>query len=147
MKTKIRTFIFLFFLLALSFKIFANESDFSDKIKQANIQQLNYEADNYRDPLMPVFPKKELKKELGEAMEPVAPGTEGIAAPALVIQGMVWGTDMPQAIIDGEIYKVGDQFLEAKILDINKEGIKLLYKDRIFIMKPEIPKQPKEFRR
>jgi hypothetical protein len=96
---------------------------------------------------MPLFPKKEPERKPEEAIRPVALGAEGVETPGLNIQGMVWDTDMPQAIINGEIYKVGDQFQEIKILDINKDGIKLLYKDRILIMKPEIAKQTRESRR
>jgi len=44
------------------------------------------------------------------------------------INGLVWHTPMPQAIINGEVYKKGDEFEGAEIVAIDKEGVTFLYK-------------------
>ncbi len=52
----------------------------------------------------------------------------------IIVQGVVWDTSLPQAIIDGEVYRVGDKVQDAQIIDITSEGVSLLYKGRIIIV-------------
>jgi len=119
------------FLLAQSTTLFA--------------KQLVYNSDRYRDPLKSWLPEKIEKEALPR--KPIAIGVKGAEVPDLVIQGMVWDTDMPQAIIDGNVYKVGDRFQDGKILEINKDGVKILYNNRIFVARPEISKKSENSRR
>ena len=53
------------------------------------------------------------------------------------IEGVMWGTDTPQAIIDGNVYSVGDILLEhkAEIIDIKREGITLKYEGRKYFFR------------
>jgi hypothetical protein len=43
----------------------------------------------------------------------------------IIVEGVIWGTDMPQAIINGDTYKVGDTLdeVESTIIEINRQGI------------------------
>ncbi len=45
------------------------------------------------------------------------------------IQGVVWGTSRPQAIIEGQLYSEGDRIddLDVTITEISKEGITIDY--------------------
>ena len=45
--------------------------------------------------------------------------------PALNITGLVWGSKKPQAIINGEIIKVGDTISGVKIVSIKKQSIEI----------------------
>ncbi|MFH1655930.1 MAG: hypothetical protein ABH954_04915 [Candidatus Omnitrophota bacterium] len=138
-------FLIIAFILILNLNIFAEGLQFSFKGQETDSTQLVYTADQYRDPLKSWLPDKEI--EVG----PVGPArplrTEGPDGPRFIIQGMVWDTDLPQAIIDGVVYKVGDQFQDAKILEISKDGVKLLYRDRIFIARPQVPANTGKTRR
>jgi hypothetical protein len=48
-------------------------------------------------------------------------------APDLVVQGLIWGSSLPQAIINNKVVKVGDVIQGADIIDISKEGVLVLF--------------------
>jgi len=48
------------------------------------------------------------------------------------IKGLVWDTDVPQAIINGRVRKVGDNMGEVKIVTIDKTGVGVLYEGKPF---------------
>ena len=56
---------------------------------------------------------------------------------SLKVTGLVWGAQMPKAIIDGNVVGIGDTVKEAKILDISKVGIMFDYKGKQYLMKRE----------
>ncbi|MDD5070166.1 MAG: hypothetical protein PHV17_05500 [Candidatus Omnitrophica bacterium] len=51
------------------------------------------------------------------------------------VEGVLWGTDVPMAIIDGEVYKVGDTLLnvDAKVFSIEDNRVSLFYSGRLFV--------------
>ena len=51
------------------------------------------------------------------------------------VEGVLWGTDIPMAIIDGEVYKVGDtlQNVDAKVFSIEDNKVSLFYSGRLFV--------------
>lgn len=55
-----------------------------------------------------------------------------IIPPKLVINGVVWNSDRPQAIVNGKVIDVGDNILNAKITNINKEGIQFVFEGKEF---------------
>ncbi|MCD6228701.1 MAG: hypothetical protein J7K17_04430 [Candidatus Omnitrophica bacterium] len=61
------------------------------------------------------------------------------------IQGLIWGTPTPQAIIDGWVYKVGDiiKDTDAEIIEIKKGEIKVRFLGRVYTvkMKKELNKE------
>ena len=93
-----------------------------------------YEADSYRDPLMP-----QIEKEITKAQEVTIEGApvEEVKL-ELNVQGMVWNSDKPEAIIEGQVFQLGDEIREAKIIEITKDGVKLLYKGKIITAKPRM---------
>lgn len=50
--------------------------------------------------------------------------------PGINIAGVVWNTDRPQAIVNGQIVGIGDTVSGVKILDIRKMGITVLFHGR-----------------
>ena len=86
--------------------------------------------ETYRSPFDSVIPEE----------KPDSPGTlpqqreEAIAPPKVTVEGIIWGVDTPQAIIDGEVYKAGDTLkgAEAKVFKIEKNAVFLEYKGKIF---------------
>jgi len=85
----------------------------------------------YKDPFESYLPKE----------------TEGVSAisqdkmhdlgpPPVTIEGILWGTDRPMVIIDGEVYGVGDmlQTVEAKVFKIKKNTVFISYGERIYEM-------------
>ena len=92
-----------------------------------------YSQTGYRDPFEPVI------KE--EAAESSATGTttteETKELPAsMVVEGILWGTDDPRAIISSEVYKVGDvvKGVGAKIIKIEGNSVYIGYGETVYRM-------------
>ncbi|MDD5120846.1 MAG: hypothetical protein PHR84_06015 [Candidatus Omnitrophica bacterium] len=43
----------------------------------------------------------------------------------LIVQGIIWGAKVPQAIINNKIYIVGDKIEDSEIVSIDKGGVNL----------------------
>ena len=54
------------------------------------------------------------------------------------VEGLIWGSSKPKAIINGEIYslgeRLGDKFGGAEIVKISKEGVTLLFYEEEYII-------------
>ncbi len=76
------------------------------------------------DPLLPSQPyhgaNPELPQTNSQTSEPRA-----TAVPKFVINGIIWNTDHPQAIINGHVLSVGDMIEEATIINIHKSQIEM----------------------
>ncbi len=103
--------------------------------------EVEYVGANYRDPFElppalrpPIVPSEE---ELPAGVEPEAE----VRPPSIRVEGVIWGSARPQAIIDGEVYDIGDVVKEAEIIGIDREGVTLFYKDRKFILRPKIERR------
>lgn len=74
---------------------------------QANIK---YYGNKYRDPFKSLIPKD-------------PKGNKKITSFEVNVEGIIWATDKPSAIIDGNVLNVGDTVSGAKIVEISKKGI------------------------
>ncbi|MDD5246320.1 MAG: hypothetical protein PHS09_02875 [Candidatus Omnitrophica bacterium] len=54
--------------------------------------------------------------------------------PPLTVQGVIWGTSLPQAIISGKVVKIGDTIEKARIIDITKEGVTIFYEGQQYTL-------------
>lgn len=103
--------------------LFAIEAQVSEGIGRPYIE---YQAESLRDPFQGYY------KE-GKEQEPVEPEEEGQVIkplPTLTVQGIIWGSSIPQAIINNKVVKVGDTIEEVRVIKIDKEGLTLLYEGR-----------------
>ena len=50
------------------------------------------------------------------------------------IKGLIWNSDRPQAIINEQVISIGDEVNGAKLLSVNRDGIKLQYKGVEFLV-------------
>lgn len=89
-------------------------------------RKIEYKAQDFKDPFWP--PKKEKEEEKEEEM----PKEEAVAVPLpnLIIQGLVWGSGLPQVIINNEVLKIGDTIEGVRIIDIDKDGITVFFGNR-----------------
>jgi len=46
------------------------------------------------------------------------------------LQGLVWGGDFPQAIINNKMVKIGDTIEGVEVVAIGKEGVTLVYANK-----------------
>ena len=53
---------------------------------------------------------------------------------SLTVQGLVWGGAVPQAIINNKVVNMGDVIEGAEVIEISKNGVILLYKNRRYTL-------------
>ncbi len=96
---------------------------------------VNYTSRTLRDPFKSPFEMQAIPVVV-EA-ELTAPTAEyGLSH--LNVQGMVWGSKMPQAIINNQIVRIGEVIDGAEVLEIRREGVYVLYEGRQYIVRPKI---------
>jgi len=102
----------------------------SDPLEVIDMPIVEYTAEGMRNPFQGYIEQTDVIN-VGSTSE------EEVSLPAFEVQGVVWGGDVPQAIINNKIVKTGDVLSDAKILEISKQGITILYHDRRYnIMSP-----------
>ncbi len=77
---------------------------------------VEYQAERLKDPFQSALTGEkvgEVQKEGGASAQP----------PDLRVQGIVWGGNAPQAIVNDKVVNAGDNIGEAKIIKIDKEGV------------------------
>ena len=95
---------------------------------QAQTVKTEYTAFNLRDPFEKQLPVEAPVAELPE----IAPIKEEIIPPVILVEGLVAGGPVPQVIIGGNIFRIGDKVQDAAITAITKEGIEVVYKLEMF---------------
>ena len=81
--------------------------------------------------------KSQTEKEQNKTaapVEPVAP-VEKFVLPALVLSGIVWDTERPQAIINAQVVNINDVILGAKIVAISRNGVDIVFKGKTVTIK------------
>ena len=92
------------------------------------LKKVEYEAGEFLDPLkdkLSVHIAGITPKMRDEVIQRMRPRPE---LPQLNITGLIWNTDRPQAIIDGNVLSAGDEIGEVRLLSVNKDGIEVEYK-------------------
>ncbi len=110
-------------------KISTEQSPEKDRF-EIEIKTVSYTSENFKDPFtVTVMPEPE-----AEEIQQITP-LEKISLPAIKIQGIIWGTNRPQAIINDEVVEVGKTINETiTILDITGSGIIVSYKNQKFAL-------------
>ena len=90
--------------------------------------QFEYTGNELRDPFKSYLPKTEIGKTRATVSRELG---------KLHLTGVIWGGKMPLAIINDKIYRVGESILGIKIIEINKTGVLLKYKEETYILKPK----------
>ena len=52
------------------------------------------------------------------------------------LSGLIWHTDLPQAIVNGEVIKEGDHIDLWTVKKITKQGVEMIYNDQTLMIKP-----------
>lgn len=131
-------FIFVFIIVGIVFcgLIGVAAEDAAENKKDKATEQIplvEYTGMNQRDPL-----RSPIKiASIEENAEP----EEVVVFPQMSLQGILWGGQKPAAIIDNKAFRAGDLVQEAKIIEINKNGVKLLYKNKEFFLEKETLKK------
>ncbi len=106
------------------------EAKVLEKLK-SKPKKVKYKAGDFLDPL---------RNRLSIYIASIAPELEkkkakAVKLPQFNITGLIWNSDRPQVIVDGNVLSVGDEIKGAKLLSVNKDGIKIEYKEFEFFIK------------
>lgn len=121
----------LFLVFILLFLCFCFKGDFS-------YAQVEYAASGMRDPFENQLPLPEPEPEPGavpqqEPDEPAEVPEVPVTPPEIIVDGIVSGGSVPQAVIQQKVVRVGDTISGARISKITKEGIEVVYEGESFV--------------
>lgn len=100
---------------------------------------------NLPNPFLPQLPAEtvaEIPKPPGrlpprpELPPPPGAAPEGPQTYSFTLSGLIWNTDLPQAIINGQVVKEGDQIDLWTVQNISRQGVELMYNDETVLVKP-----------
>ena len=96
-----------------------------------SLVSFSYSQSGYKDPFESLLPQE--VEEMGEGQKEIISEGEG-SFPSIVIQGILWGGDFSQVIIDGEVYKNGDKLknIDARVFKIEKGMVLIYYGEKIY---------------
>ena len=116
--------LFVFFLCCLTglWAVAWAQEDVPEAI--ANRQPVEYKSGELRDPFQ-TYISKEKKADTQQQKKAELAQLE-TNLNELKVQGIIWGTKMPQAIIDNKVYIVGDKVENSEIVSINHKGVDLM---------------------
>ena len=83
-----------------------------------------------RDPFESILPKEDIRLKKAEDSAKAK-----VSAPKLTVEGILWGTDKPQAIINGDVYGVGEVIKgmpQTKIHKIEKGSVVIIHEGMVF---------------
>jgi len=91
-----------------------------------------------RSPFKNCLPQlTEQPKEEAIAKEVTREEEESFDVSRYTINGLIWGTQEAKAIINNEIYSVGDKLGEAKITKIGKNGVTVIFNNKEYTINIE----------
>ena len=108
----------------------SREYGYTEPVKE----KVSYAAENLRDPFKSYLPVEEEVPSVLPGEEEVQPEEE-IILPTFTVQGVIWGSSLPQAIIDDTVVKIGDVIEGARITNITRDNIELNYQGKDFVVK------------
>lgn len=135
---KAKNILILFFLIILPvYFLFTNNLFAAPAGASAQMKEIEkLEASQKQRPPVVVRPRVEYKAEglkdpfqgvKKKADEKSPQETVKVQLPVLTVQGIVWGSTLPQAIINNRVLKIGDTIEGARVIDVNKDGVTLFY--------------------
>ena len=95
-----------------------------------------YTAGSLRNPMVSLLPKPVEEPAPAETASANAPAETLRRPPTVQVQGIIWGSSRPQALIDGSLYEVGDTVAGAKIVSIDRAGVTVGIGRTTFTLKP-----------
>lgn len=124
MKLKSRLIFFIaFFSLGISVLSLAQEepAERTDEVITPNVE---YKAEGLRDPFQSYLEQRKTEELIAASPEAEVPLL------TLTVQGIIWGGSFPQAIINDKVVKTEDTIDGARITNITKEGVSVLFEGR-----------------
>lgn len=93
-----------------------------------------YTASAMRDPLQSLLPPESAPMSMTTINAPAPMPQAPQLPPVVALQGVFWGGAVPTAIINGEVYGIGDTVSGATIRAIDRRGIELEFQGATYLM-------------
>ncbi|MBF0384666.1 MAG: hypothetical protein HQL27_02225 [Candidatus Omnitrophica bacterium] len=87
---------------------------------EAQFQEITSVENKLKEKKPKMIKNPEQAKKTKEEDKPLSP-------PKITITGLIWNSEKPQAIANGQIVNIGDYIEECEILDINKDGLEIQF--------------------
>lgn len=121
--------LFVFLLIAaIDQKFIASAEEITDDGLMVR-PVVEYKSSKLRDPFRTYLIKEEPKPVPQENVDLTKPQLD---LNKLQVQGIIWGGNIPQAIINNNVLTIGNLIEGAEILSIEKKGITLSFNGAIF---------------
>jgi len=116
--------------------------------KKEGVPETNINSEKpIRNPFIPVFPELRQAEERNRPIHTPSLPTVPLptlsdssppkkARPSFKIQGLVWNTKKPQAIINDQVFNIGDAIDSWTITAIGKSGISVSSENITFVIEP-----------
>lgn len=118
-------FLLALFIFGLSAAGLGAEKTAADSSAPIARLQVEYGAEGLRDPFQSVLPEVNPTAE-----EPVVSEEPAGPPPNLVVQGLIWGGSVPQAIINNQVVRTGDLVEGARVIGIDKNGATVFFQGK-----------------
>lgn len=155
---RLRFIVIFVFFVVMSIYAFAEQGKFGFAIKELEEKDVKDAVGEKKPATEEVIVKPNVEYKAQDLRDPFqgpfAPegtsvaGPEVLAAPqtlpSLEIQGIIWGGDFPQAIINNKVVKIGDTIEGVQIMDINQSGVIVASGDYTYNLPSPAQKQEKE---
>ena len=66
-----------------------------------------------------------------------SPRKKKAKAESYTLEGLIWQTSAPQAIINGQIVRKGSRVSTAEVIDISEKGVKIKVEGKHSLLKPK----------
>ncbi|MFA5144980.1 MAG: hypothetical protein WC723_03125 [Candidatus Omnitrophota bacterium] len=134
----INIFFLTVFILGLftldSFAAQAEKPSVAGRIERPVVE---YKAQGLRDPFRSPSTGGDDSRQAKQSEKPVHPGgAVEQQLPSLVVQGLIWGGDFPQAIINNKVLKIGDVIGGARVTSIDKDGVSVYFAEKQYKLSP-----------
>ncbi len=132
--------ILILFFTFLSLRLICCLGKAQGSPEEGSMKKVEYTSQDLRDPFQSPFEvisAQEQEEEI-EMMEQIEELPLEVGLPHIQVQGMIWDSEAPQAIINNTVVGKGELVEDIEILDIRKEGIYVLYEGNRYILRPTI---------
>jgi len=118
-------FLVLVLLLSFAHIVFADNNNDGVVLRPV----IEYSSEDLRDPFSNLFQLAKEKKEqsIQASQESIDPQRPKPNLENFKVQGVIWGSKFPQAIINNKILGVGDLIDGVEIVSIEKKGVALSF--------------------
>jgi hypothetical protein len=95
-----------------------------------------FEPRTPKEKIVTIAPKPAPKPEIKHVPKKQEITVPEVPLPTFKVNGVVWDTKRPQAILDSQVINIGDTIKGCTVINIDKNGILLNFQDRTFTVQP-----------